>query len=63
METKEILTVIEDELQSIDVILKHIANPNNLGGPDGEQVGAILAESGVNKIDRIQTLIEQLKPT
>lgn len=62
MEKTHIINKIIDELHNIDVILTFLSSPANLGGPDGEEVGAIMAQSGASRIGRILSLIEQLEP-
>lgn len=49
-----ITTEVHEALQDLDVILKHLANPNELAGSDGEQVRALLAQHGLQKLTLVQ---------
>lgn len=49
---------LKEALQDIEIILNHLADPNNLSDSDGEHVRAILARTGHQKVIQVQDLIE-----
>lgn len=57
--TANVPSRIKDELESIEVILNHLANPHNCAGSDGEHIRAELAQSGHRKVILIQELLEK----
>lgn len=57
------LSGIEEELENIEIILRHLSMPDKIACDDGEYVGAFLAQSGLTRLHKIQGLCEKLKPT
>jgi len=55
------ISIIENELENIEIILRHLMVPENLTVNDGEYIGSFLMESGLTRLHKIQDQCDKLK--
>lgn len=62
METAQITSAIEEKLEDLEIILRHLSLPENHSTDDGEYVCSFLAQNGLDKLSKTQDLFKLLKP-